>query len=226
MWPQGARRQRELQALTLLHVRPYLAWRPCLPSANPPALALTPPARPARPVRLQMLGMHGTVYANYAVNEADLLIALGVRFDDRVTGARCACCARCAAPYHAAMLCDARCCEACTARRAFGSASAGRRGRRVCMVGQVDSGAGAERSARLALSLPTRAAAPPPAGKLEAFASRARVVHIDIDPAEIHKNKEAHVPIFADVKPALQVGGRGGAGRAGGTHRQKGKKVA
>lgn len=33
-----------------------------------------------------MLGMHGTVYANYAVNEADLLIALGVRFDDRVTG--------------------------------------------------------------------------------------------------------------------------------------------
>src|SRR6266481_5299238 len=35
---------------------------------------------------LQMLGMHGTVYANYAVNEADLLLALGVRFDDRVTG--------------------------------------------------------------------------------------------------------------------------------------------
>jgi len=35
---------------------------------------------------LNMLGMHGTVYANYAVNEADLLLALGVRFDDRVTG--------------------------------------------------------------------------------------------------------------------------------------------
>jgi acetolactate synthase I/II/III large subunit len=35
---------------------------------------------------LNMLGMHGTVYANYAVNEADLLMALGVRFDDRVTG--------------------------------------------------------------------------------------------------------------------------------------------
>src|SRR5206468_11852877 len=35
---------------------------------------------------LQMLGMHGTVFANYAVNEADLLLALGVRFDDRVTG--------------------------------------------------------------------------------------------------------------------------------------------
>jgi acetolactate synthase-1/2/3 large subunit len=33
-----------------------------------------------------MLGMHGTVYANYAINEADLLLALGVRFDDRVTG--------------------------------------------------------------------------------------------------------------------------------------------
>src|SRR5262249_5618112 len=35
---------------------------------------------------LQMLGMHGTVYSNYAINEADLLLALGVRFDDRVTG--------------------------------------------------------------------------------------------------------------------------------------------
>jgi acetolactate synthase I/II/III large subunit len=35
---------------------------------------------------LQMLGMHGTVYANYAINDADLLLALGVRFDDRVTG--------------------------------------------------------------------------------------------------------------------------------------------
>jgi acetolactate synthase I/II/III large subunit len=35
---------------------------------------------------LDMLGMHGAVYANYAVNEADLLIAVGVRFDDRVTG--------------------------------------------------------------------------------------------------------------------------------------------
>jgi acetolactate synthase-1/2/3 large subunit len=35
---------------------------------------------------LEMLGMHGTVYANYAINDADLLLALGVRFDDRVTG--------------------------------------------------------------------------------------------------------------------------------------------
>ena len=35
---------------------------------------------------LNMLGMHGTIYANYAVNDADLLLALGVRFDDRVTG--------------------------------------------------------------------------------------------------------------------------------------------
>jgi acetolactate synthase I/II/III large subunit len=38
------------------------------------------------PLCVQMLGMHGTVYANYAINEADLLLALGVRFDDRVTG--------------------------------------------------------------------------------------------------------------------------------------------
>jgi acetolactate synthase-1/2/3 large subunit len=35
---------------------------------------------------LQMLGMHGTIYSNYAINDADLLLALGVRFDDRVTG--------------------------------------------------------------------------------------------------------------------------------------------
>jgi len=38
------------------------------------------------PLSLDMLGMHGSVYANYAINEADLVLALGVRFDDRVTG--------------------------------------------------------------------------------------------------------------------------------------------
>jgi acetolactate synthase I/II/III large subunit len=38
------------------------------------------------PLSLDMLGMHGSVYSNYAVNESDLLLALGVRFDDRVTG--------------------------------------------------------------------------------------------------------------------------------------------
>ena len=75
---------------------------------------------------LQMLGMHGTVYANFAVDEADLLLAFGVRFDDRVTG------------------------------------------------------------------------------KLETFASKARVVHIDIDPAEINKNKEAHVMVCSDTRPALR----------------------
>ena len=38
------------------------------------------------PLSLSFLGMHGTVYANYAVDNCDLLLALGVRFDDRVTG--------------------------------------------------------------------------------------------------------------------------------------------
>ncbi|MFZ5801822.1 MAG: biosynthetic-type acetolactate synthase large subunit [Candidatus Omnitrophota bacterium] len=38
------------------------------------------------PSALRMLGMHGTVYANYAVQNCDLLIAIGARFDDRVTG--------------------------------------------------------------------------------------------------------------------------------------------
>ncbi|KAL7152791.1 hypothetical protein ABFS83_04G122500 [Erythranthe nasuta] len=75
---------------------------------------------------LQMLGMHGTVYANYAVDKSDLLLAFGVRFDDRVTG------------------------------------------------------------------------------KLEAFASRAKIVHIDIDSAEIGKNKIPHVSICADLKLALE----------------------
>ena len=38
------------------------------------------------PLSLSFLGMHGTVYANYAVDNCDLLLAFGVRFDDRVTG--------------------------------------------------------------------------------------------------------------------------------------------
>ena len=75
---------------------------------------------------LQMLGMHGTVYSNYAINEADLLLALGVRFDDRVTG------------------------------------------------------------------------------KVSEFAKHGKIVHIDIDPSEINKNKVAHIPIVGDVNQALQ----------------------
>lgn len=74
---------------------------------------------------LHFLGMHGTAYANYAVEESDLLLAFGVRFDDRVTG------------------------------------------------------------------------------KLEEFAKHGKIVHVDIDPSEIHKNKEAHIPINADLKEAL-----------------------
>lgn len=38
------------------------------------------------PLSLKMLGMHGTVYANHAIMESDLVIAIGSRFDDRVTG--------------------------------------------------------------------------------------------------------------------------------------------
>ena len=76
---------------------------------------------------LHMLGMHGTVPANYAVNEADLLLAFGVRFDDRVTG------------------------------------------------------------------------------KLEEFARHGKIVHVDIDPAEIHKNKEAHIPVHADLGKTLDA---------------------
>ena len=38
------------------------------------------------PLSLKMLGMHGTAYANYAIMESDLVIAVGARFDDRITG--------------------------------------------------------------------------------------------------------------------------------------------
>jgi acetolactate synthase-1/2/3 large subunit len=79
------------------------------------------------PQSLDMLGMHGTAYANYAVNDSDLLLAFGVRFDDRVTG------------------------------------------------------------------------------KLEEFAKHGKIIHVDIDPSEIHKNKEAHLPIVADVKEVLEA---------------------
>jgi len=41
---------------------------------------------PDHPLALHVLGMHGTKYANVAINEADLVLAVGVRFDDRVTG--------------------------------------------------------------------------------------------------------------------------------------------
>ncbi len=77
------------------------------------------------PLALGMLGMHGTAYANFAVTDCDLLICVGARFDDRVTG------------------------------------------------------------------------------KLDEFASRAKVIHIDIDPAEVGKNRVPEVPIVGDVRKVL-----------------------
>ena len=38
------------------------------------------------PLSMHMLGMHGAAYANYAIQEADLIVAIGSRFDDRTTG--------------------------------------------------------------------------------------------------------------------------------------------
>jgi len=43
--------------------------------------------RPQEPLSLHMLGMHGSAYANFAIQEADLIVAIGSRFDDRTTGA-------------------------------------------------------------------------------------------------------------------------------------------
>jgi acetolactate synthase I/II/III large subunit len=77
------------------------------------------------PLSVGMLGMHGTAYANWAVTDCDLLIAVGARFDDRVTG------------------------------------------------------------------------------KLEEFAADAKVIHLDIDPAEVGKNRTPDVPIVGDIKQVL-----------------------
>ncbi|MDP2938152.1 MAG: biosynthetic-type acetolactate synthase large subunit, partial [Candidatus Omnitrophota bacterium] len=74
---------------------------------------------------LGMLGMHGTAYANHAIMEADLIIAVGARFDDRVTG------------------------------------------------------------------------------RLDVFAPRALIIHVDIDPSSISKNVKVDVPIVGDVKNVL-----------------------
>jgi acetolactate synthase-1/2/3 large subunit len=77
------------------------------------------------PQSLGMPGMHGTVYASYGINHADLLIAVGARFDDRVTG------------------------------------------------------------------------------DLSTFAPEAKIIHIDVDPAEIGKNRAANVGIVGDAKRVL-----------------------
>ncbi|HYQ81644.1 MAG TPA: biosynthetic-type acetolactate synthase large subunit [Anaeromyxobacteraceae bacterium] len=77
------------------------------------------------PLCLGMFGMHGARYANYTVQHSDLIVALGARFDDRVTG------------------------------------------------------------------------------KLSTFAPEAKVVHLDIDPAEISKNVTATVPLVGDLKAML-----------------------
>ncbi len=66
------------ELLTLAHalhipVTPTLMGLGCFPSAHP--------------LSLGMLGMHGTYWANMAITESDLILAIGVRFDDRVTGA-------------------------------------------------------------------------------------------------------------------------------------------
>ncbi|MDD1665346.1 MAG: biosynthetic-type acetolactate synthase large subunit, partial [Methanomicrobiales archaeon] len=79
------------------------------------------------PLNLGMLGMHGTEYANFAITESDLLLAIGVRFDDRVTG------------------------------------------------------------------------------KVSTFAPHAKIIHIDVDPAEIGKNKPIDVPIVGDARAVLQA---------------------
>ncbi len=76
---------------------------------------------------LGMLGMHGTTQANFATDEADLIIAAGIRFDDRITG------------------------------------------------------------------------------NPNKFCENAKIIHIDIDPAEIDKNKKADVPIVGDLKNVLTV---------------------
>jgi acetolactate synthase-1/2/3 large subunit len=68
----AAKELKEFVELTNIPVATTLMGIGCFPETHP--------------LSLKWLGMHGTVYANNAVNEADLLLAFGVRFDDRVTG--------------------------------------------------------------------------------------------------------------------------------------------
>ena len=63
---------RELAELTQIPVTTTLMGMGAFPSAHP--------------LSLDMLGMHGTYYANMAVHHSDVLVAVGARFDDRVTG--------------------------------------------------------------------------------------------------------------------------------------------
>ncbi len=70
--PEASRRLRDLQRLTGAPVTSTLMGLGAFPAGDPAWLG--------------MLGMHGTYEANMAMNKADLIIALGARFDDRVTG--------------------------------------------------------------------------------------------------------------------------------------------
>ncbi len=69
----GSNELLELAERLQLPVTPTLMGLGCFPSGHP--------------LSLGMLGMHGTYWANMAISEADLILAIGVRFDDRVTGA-------------------------------------------------------------------------------------------------------------------------------------------
>jgi acetolactate synthase I/II/III large subunit len=70
--PEAARLLRELQALTGAPVTSTLMGLGAFPAGDPAWLG--------------MLGMHGTYEANMAMNRADLMVCIGARFDDRVTG--------------------------------------------------------------------------------------------------------------------------------------------
>ncbi|HEY3135407.1 MAG TPA: biosynthetic-type acetolactate synthase large subunit [Blastocatellia bacterium] len=69
----GSQELLELAERLSLPVTPTLMGLGCFPSGHP--------------LSLGMLGMHGTYWANMAISESDLIVAIGVRFDDRVTGA-------------------------------------------------------------------------------------------------------------------------------------------
>src|SRR5690606_2104100 len=70
--PEASHLLRELAALTGAPVTSTLMGLGAFPASSPQWLG--------------MLGMHGTYEANWAMNKADLIVALGARFDDRVTG--------------------------------------------------------------------------------------------------------------------------------------------
>ena len=135
----------------------------------------------SHPQNLGMPGMHGTVAAVGALQKADLVVALGARFDDRVTG-------RLDSFASGATIVHADIDPAEISKNRFAD---------VPIVGDLKDVL-ADLVVALGARFDDRVT-----GLLSSFAPNATVVHADIDPAEIGKNKRADVPIVGDLREVI-----------------------